>query len=468
MKYYNVKYVGKKLQKSVVLGLKILMFLMVFLTFYLLFAIPNVQLLHVSRTSAVTAFTFFVVGIAMLSAYGTYDIGKRKSKPIIHSLGLAVGITDVVTYIQLSIMNTHPENNLTFQLENLGLLVVVLVLQVLEIVGMTYFGNHVFFQLNEPQKCCVITSSQESLDSALYGIKKFKKQFAVKSIVDYRHSKIFDKILKCDTVFLIDVPAKERMEIVEFCYRHMRNIYFIPEISDIIEINAHHLVLDDVSFIAAPVQELSIEQRFMKRCMDIVISVFAILISSPIWIISAIAIKACDGGPVFFKQKRATKNGEVFEVYKFRTMRQNVENRSVTSDDDRITPIGKILRRIRMDELPQFLNILKGEMSVVGPRPEMLENVYEYTNALPEFAYRLRVKAGLTGYAQIAGKYNTSPRDKLVLDLMYIENYSFWKDIKLVLQTLIVFFKSDSTEAFGEKDTERFVPYHEDEHKKRR
>ena len=111
------------------------------------------------------------------------------------------------------------------------------------------------------------------------------------------------------------------------------------------------------------------------------ISVFAILISSPIWIISAIAIKACDGGPVFFKQKRATKNGEVFEVYKFRTMRQNVENRSVTSDDDRITPIGKILRRIRMDELPQFLNILKGEMSVVGPRPEMLENVYEYTNA---------------------------------------------------------------------------------------
>ncbi len=465
MKQNKVKYIGKKLQKSIVVLLKILLFMMMFLTFYLLFSIPNSQLLRLSRTSAVTIFTFFVVGMAMISAYGTYDIGKRKSKPIIYSLGLAVVITDVVTYIQLSIMNTNPANNMTFQLENLGLLIVAVALQVVEITAMAYFGNYIFFQLNEPERCCVITSSQESLDSAVYGIKKFKKQYAIREIVDYRDERIFDEILKCDTVFLIDVPSKERLEIVEFCYRHMRNIYFNPEIADILEINAHHLVLDDVSFIAAPVKELSIEQRFLKRCMDVVISLLAIIISSPIWIVSAIAIKACDGGPVFFKQKRATKDGKVFQVYKFRTMRQNVENRSVTSDDDRITPIGKVLRRIRMDELPQFLNILKGEMSVVGPRPEMLENVYEYTNALPEFEYRLRVKAGLTGYAQIAGKYNTSPRDKLVLDLMYIENYSFWKDIKLVFQTLIVFFKSDSTEAFGDKDTEKFIPYNQNEHK---
>lgn len=455
------KYIGKKLQNSIVLLLKACLFLMLFLTFYLIFAIPNPQMLRLSRTTAVTIFMFFIVGWAMLAAYGTYDIGKRKSKPIIYSLGLAIAITDVVTYIQLSIMNTNPANNLTFQLENLGLLIVVMVLQVFEIIIMAYFGNFIFFQLNEPERCCVITSSQKSLDSALYGIKKFKKQYAVKSIVDYRDPSVFDKILLCDTVFLIDVPGKERMELEEFCYRHMRNIYFNPEISDVVEINAHHVVLDDVSFIGAPVKELSLEQRILKRCMDIIVSGLAIVVSSPIWVISAIAIKACDGGPVFFKQKRATKGGKVFEVYKFRTMRQNVENRSVTSDDDRITPIGKILRRIRMDELPQFLNILKGEMSVVGPRPEMLENVYEYTNALPEFEYRLRVKAGLTGYAQIAGKYNTSPRDKLVLDLMYIENYSVWKDIKLVFQTLIVFFKSDSTEAFGEKDTEKFIPYDE-------
>lgn len=462
MKENRLKTIGKKLQNTIVLLLKAVTFLMIFSTFYLGFAIPNPQMLRMSRTSAVTILMYLVVGWAMVAAYGTYDVGKRKSKPIIYSLGLATVITDIVVYLQLMIMNTNAANNLVFRFDNLGLLAIIVVLQVIEIICMAYFGNFVFFKLNAPEKCCVITSSQYSLNSVAYAIKKFKKQYQIASIVDYKNPDVFDEILKCETVFIIDVPVKERSEIVEFCYRHIRNIYFNPEISDVVEINASHVVLDDVSFVAAPVFELSLEQRVLKRCMDVLVSLCAILVSSPIWIVSAIAIKACDGGPVFFKQKRATKDGAVFEVYKFRTMRQNVENRSVTSDDDRITPVGKILRKIRMDELPQFLNILKGDMSVVGPRPEMLENVYEYTSALPEFEYRLRVKAGLTGYAQIAGKYNTSPRDKLVLDLMYIENYSIWKDIKLILQTLIVFFKSDSTEAFGEKDTEIFIPYKED------
>ena len=140
-------------------------------------------------------------------------------------------------------------------------------------------------------------------------------------------------------------------------------------------------------------------------------------------------------------------------------MKENVENYSSTAGDDRITKTGHILRKTRMDELPQILNILKGEMSLVGPRPEMLENVYSYTEDLPEFEYRLRVKAGLTGYAQIAGKYNTSPRDKLILDLMYIENYSIWKDVKLIFQTLIVLFKSDSTEGFGTQKEIEFFKY---------
>ena len=200
------------------------------------------------------------------------------------------------------------------------------------------------------------------------------------------------------------------------------------------------------------VEGLTLEQRFFKRAFDIVVSAVAIVLSSPIWIIAAIAIKAGDGGPVFFKQKRATRNGRVFHVYKFRTMKVNAGNRSATADDDRITKAGHILRKTRMDELPQFLNIFLGDMSFVGPRPEMLENVYSYTAALPEFEYRLRVKAGLTGYAQIAGKYNTTPKDKLIMDMMYIERYSFWSDIKLCFQTLIVLIKSDSTEGFQQRN----------------
>lgn len=454
-----MKKIIKKFQNTVVLLLKCILFVGLFVIFFGLFSIPNWQLLKFSRTSGVTIVTFVAVGLGMLAAYGRYDIGKRKSKPIIYSLGLATIITDIVTYLQLSIMNTNANRNSYFVLEDLGLLLLVIGLQMIFIIIMTYFGNFIFFKMNEPEKSCIITSSQISLNQVYYGIRKFKLQYHVEYIVDYLDPDVKKYIDQCDTVFLYDVPIPQRTELVEYCYRLMRNIYFNPEISDIVEINARHVVLDDVSMISAPVKELSLEQRILKRFIDIIVSMIGLIITSPIWLICGIAIKAYDHGPILFKQKRATKDGRVFKVYKFRTMKENVENRSVTSDDDRITPIGKILRKFRIDELPQVLNILKGEMSLVGPRPEMLENVYDYTRELPEFSYRLRVKAGLTGYAQIAGKYNTSPRDKLVLDLMYIENYSLWKDIKLILQTLIVFFKSDSTEAFGKKVEAEFISY---------
>lgn len=454
-----MKKLIRNLQKTLFLIWKTLLYACLLVIFIGFFSIPNPQLLRMSRTLGVTLLTFVAVGLGMTAAYGRFDIGQRKSKPIIYSLGLAVIITDVVTYIQLSVMNTNPSNNTTLKFENIGILLLVCVVQVMLIVIMTYAGNYFYFRINHPEICCVITSSQESLDQIHQAVSRYKKQYQIKYILDYREPKMFDTILKCHTIFMYDIPVKERTEIVEFCYRHSRNIYFNPEVSDVIEFSAQHIVLDDVSLIGATVKELSLEQRFVKRTMDIVISLVGLVISSPIWVICSICIKADDGGSVFFKQKRATKNGKVFEVYKFRTMKENVTNYSSTTDDSRITRVGKVLRKFRLDELPQIINILHGEMSLVGPRPEMLENVYSYTADLPEFEYRLRVKAGLTGYAQIAGKYNTSPRDKLILDLMYIENYSIWKDVKLLFQTLIVLFKSDSTEAFKQKKEVEFVKY---------
>ena len=211
-------------------------------------------------------------------------------------------------------------------------------------------------------------------------------------------------------------------------------------------------LMDDMSVLHLPVTELSFEQRFVKRAMDLLVSGIATIILSPLMLVIALAIKLDDHGPVFFKQQRATKDGRIFKVYKYRTMKVHEpgEEFSATENDDRITRVGRILRKFRVDEIPQVLNILKGDMSLVGPRPEMLENVYRYTQELPEFEYRLRVKAGLTGLAQVAGKYNTSPKDKLILDLMYIERYSIWQDIMLLLRTLIVFFKSEeSTQGFS-------------------
>ena len=237
-----------------------------------------------------------------------------------------------------------------------------------------------------------------------------------------------------------------------------------------------------------------------KRFFDITFAGIALIVLSPVFLIISLAIRLESKGPVIYKAKRVGTNYNIFDFLKFRSMYNNADKHlkeltdlnQYKSEDDldgfligddgvilvsddfiipeevfaskrnseqdqpfvkiekdpRVTRVGRFLRKYSLDELPQLINILKGDMSFVGPRPEMLENVKSYTRELPEFKYRLRAKAGLTGYAQIAGKYNTSPKDKLILDMMYIENYSFRTDIKLLFQTAIVLLKKDSTEGF--------------------
>jgi lipopolysaccharide/colanic/teichoic acid biosynthesis glycosyltransferase len=213
--------------------------------------------------------------------------------------------------------------------------------------------------------------------------------------------------------------------------------------------------------------------------LDLAICLPALVIAAPIMLVVAIAIKLEDGGPVFFKQTRATRDNKTFDILKFRSMIVDAEKEGksipATDGDPRITKVGRIIRATRLDELPQILNILKGDMSIVGPRPERVEHVEEYTRELPEFSYRLKVKGGLTGYAQIYGKYNTSAYDKLRLDLMYIENYSILLDIKLILMTLRIMLKKESTEGFDQVIDEAAIqkvihdtghPLDEDEHTK--
>ena len=443
------------------LFIKLILYVILMAVFILLLAPENRAIITVSRTMGITFSTYIIVGLLFLSIYGKYDVGRRKSKPIIYSMSLAVIFTDIITYAQLMVMNTIIPSVRAFRLDSIGTLLFIMLIQIFIIVCFAYGGNALFFKIHVPEKCHIITSCQESLDAIVRGILKYRKQYHIEAIHDYRDENLLRNIKTADTVFLYDVPSQRRSEVVSYCYKKRKNVYFNPEIEDIVEMSSEYYLLDDISVLNYNVRGLTMEQRIIKRCMDIGLSLFMILLTSPIWIISSIAIKLYDGGSVFFKQNRATIHGNVFQVYKFRTMKENVENRSVTEDDDRITKPGHVLRKIRMDELPQLLNILKGDMSFVGPRPEMMENVEAYTEELPEFQYRLRVKAGLTGYAQISGKYNTTPKDKLMMDMMYIENYSVFKDIQLLFQTAIVLLKSDSTEAFQKgknKDKYVFVP----------
>ena len=454
---------NKNLETTLVFILKSILYLSILSIFFGVMAIDNWQLLVLSRTAGITLSTFIIVGLMLISIYGKCDIGKRKSKPIIYSVTLATLMTDVITYVQLTVMNANAATNYKFRFDNIGLLLVAMLLQVVCIILFTYAGNYIYFIIYDPEKTCIVTSSQQSLDEVVYRISKYKKQYKICYVIDYKDPDVRTYILKSDTVFIYDVPVDIRTDIMSFCYQNMKNIYINPEMSDVVEFNSDHVVLDDMSMLAAGTSGLTMEQRFVKRTMDIVISLVGIIISAPIMCICAIAIKLEDGGKVFFKQNRATRDGKIFSVYKIRTMKEDVENYSSVEDDERVTKVGRILRKYRIDEFPQLINVLKSEMSIVGPRPEMLSNIFIYTEELPEFEYRLRVKAGLTGYAQIAGKYNTSPKDKLILDLMYIEDYSLLMDIKLIFQTLIVLLKKDSTEAFGcDKHKIEFISYSED------
>ena len=222
-----------------------------------------------------------------------------------------------------------------------------------------------------------------------------------------------------------------------------------PEITDILLRGADKLHSFDTPFLLLRNYGLSFEQRVIKRAMDVLISGFLLIIASPFMLLTALAIRMEDHGPALFKQERVTMDGRKFFIYKFRSMIVDAEKNGAqfsTKNDSRITKVGGFIRATRLDELPQLLNILKGDMSIVGPRPERQQYIEEFCQETPEFIYRLKVKAGLTGYAQIYGKYNTTPLDKLKLDLMYIETYSVFLDIRLIFLTLKIMFTKESTE----------------------
>ncbi len=442
-----------KFETTMWLVIKGILYLLLLAVFILVLGRENIGLTRPSRMLAIVGMTFVVVGLLFLYVYGGYDVGRKKSRPIIYSLMLAVGCTDIITYLMLMIMRVNNLTTTRFTFSGFGLLIAAFLLQMVIIILATYAGNWLFFRIHEPEKCLIVTDSQESLDEIVFAIQRYKKQYRIVSVLDYHKTKEIRAELKAaDTVFAYNVPMDVRADILNWCYRYNDNVYFNPEIEDIVELNAKEYTLDDLYLMNKNVKSLTIQQRVAKRLMDIGLSVILGIITSPFWLIGMLSVKIYDGGPVLFKQERATIHGKRFYVYKIRTMRPDAgDDHSTTRDDERITPPGRVLRRLRIDELPQLWNVLKGDMTFVGPRPEMIKNVEDYTKELPEFEYRLRVKAGLTGYAQILGKYNTTPKDKLIMDMMYIEQFSILHDLQLIFQTAMTLFRKDSTEGFAER-----------------
>lgn len=256
-------------------------------------------------------------------------------------------------------------------------------------------------------------------------------------------------ILKTGTVLMMDAPSEMRNELLKFCFQQDIRCYCVPKLSDVMVRSAHSIHLMDTTLLLFRNMGLSADQKWVKRGFDVAAALLALVIFSPVMLVIALSIRLCDGGPVLFSQNRLTRDGKVFRVYKFRSMhvQRDAEEYVMTrKNDSRVTAVGRIIRNIHFDELPQLFNILKGDMSFVGPRPECPELAERYGALIPEFPCRLKVKAGLTGYAQVYGKYNSTPYDKLKMDLHYIENYSLLLDIKLMLLTVKILFQKENTE----------------------
>ncbi|MCR5004908.1 MAG: sugar transferase [Clostridiales bacterium] len=390
-----------------------------------------------------------VIIFVFFKLYGAYRVGFAKFGDLIFSQALSLVFTNFLLYAEISLIGRG--------LMPVAPLLFTMIEQELVMIGWTLLMQFIYRTLYPPKRMLLIfgTESGRSLQKK---IERRPDKFRIQEMISIDNGlKIIESYIEenkanIDAIVIADVKSEKRNELLKYCFDREIQVYVTPKLSDIIMRASQDVHLFDTALYQCHNMALTIDERIVKRTMDIILSGLVFIIVSPIMLATAVAIKIEDHGPVFFRQKRCTKDERVFEILKFRSMivgaEKDGEVKPATDHDPRITKVGRIIRPLRIDELPQLLNILKGDMSIVGPRPERVEHVRKYKELIPEFSYRHKVKAGLTGYAQIMGKYNTSAYDKLKLDLMYIENYSIFQDLKLILMTIKILFKKESSEGF--------------------
>ena len=394
---------------------------------------------------------YFVVIYVALYLWNAFVIGRNKIVNVVASQALGVLFGNVVIYMELILISGMIYN----MYEVFEIMIAMTLIQCGCAIFFSYVFNLCYVGLFPPHYILQINGDRTNNLTEKIKTREDRYQICEEISIHEPWEKIEEKMAKYRAVLLNDLHSADQIRIIKYCYAHSIRLYFVPKLSDIITKGSETINCFDTPIFVNRNIGLTVEQRVVKRVLDILISLTALILASPIMIITAICIKAYDGGPVFYTQERTTFRGKKFWIIKFRSMIENAEvdgkSRPATDDDDRITPVGKFIRKTRIDELPQFINILKGDMSVVGPRPERVEHMEKYAEVVPEFDYRLKVKGGLTGYAQVYGKYNTTALDKLKLDLIYIVNYSLLLDIQIFFETVKVVFRKESTEGFSEE-----------------
>lgn len=382
---------------------------------------------------------YFIIG----RIYDAFRISYTSKGEIIYSQMLSLFEADVMMYIVAWL--------LIRDLPAVLPMLAVFSMQGVVSVIWTYIAQKWYFSVFPADKTLIVWDLREDISDLIEKYKLKKKYNVVATVNVSECISNIEMLENADTVFLVGIHSHERNSIAKYCMLHDITAFVIPRVGDLILASARRRHLLYLPILKIDRRNLSLEYLAIKRIGDIALSLIGLIVLSPVFLVTAICIKAEDGGPVFYKQVRLTKDGKKFEIIKFRSMRTDAEKDGVArlssgEDDDRITKTGRIIRKTRIDELPNLINIFRGDLSIVGPRAERPELAEEYQKELPEFALRLQIKAGLTGYAQVYGKYNTLPYDKLLMDLMYIANASVFEDLRIIFATVKILFMSESTE----------------------
>lgn len=400
------------------------------------------------RGNWLMALLYILVYMVYGHIYDAFLVSLVRISELIYSQCLSAFITDAIMYIISWLLIRH--------LPAVWPLLLVFGAQILISAIWSTIVHQWYFNSFEAKQTVVVYDNREGVEQLLeeYGLDK---KFHVKKVINTAEcmQEKLENLSDTDVIFLCGVHSHERNVILKYCIANHISVYVIPRIGDVLMSGAKRMHMLHLPILMVERYNPRIEYLFIKRLFDVLLSGIALILLSPIFLITAIAVKVTDGGPVFYRQTRLTKDGKKFDVLKFRSMRIDAEKDGVarlsTGDkDDRITKVGHIIRKVRIDELPQLINILKGDMTIVGPRPERPEIAAQYEEILPEFALRLQVKAGLTGYAQVYGKYNTTPYDKLQMDLMYISKPSLLEDLRIIFATIKILFVPESTEGVEE------------------
>lgn len=440
----------KKIPFAVVKMVNIVLLMIPFLICWTLHYEPRTTTVGSKQVSVLVMITYFLICYYFEERLDCFRVSILQIRDVIFGEVLATMITDIIMYILIWMLSIHLPNLIPGLITWGGQCVIGVI--------WAYVMHQSYFSTHPPLRTIVIYDERMGMENLIhtYGLEK---RFNIKTV--YPVESIMDKLEvmeEFDAAFLCGIHSRERNIILKHCINHKIKLFMIPRIADVMMRGSEQIHMLHLPILKTQRYKPSIEYQIIKRTMDIVVSGIATIVLSPLFLITAIAVKS-DGGPAFYKQKRLTKDGKVFEILKFRSMRVDAEKYSgavlsAGENDPRITKVGRIIRACRLDELPQLLNILKGDMSLVGPRPERPELQKEIEKEVPEFGLRLQAKAGLTGYAQVYGKYNTTFYDKLLMDLMYISKPSILEDLTIMLATVKILTSKESTEGVGEGNEE--------------